>query len=353
MTEPLSAMVVGGGFAGRLALDALVASPRFVPVAVADNDPDTRTRLRVDFPTIAVYEDYASMYASQHADVVCISTPPAHHEAPAVAAVELRPRGIIVEKPIGHRTDSAARILAAIEQAQIPVMVPHGLVVQATAREVVERVQSGEIGELELIEIRTRRWDILSAGIHWLQLCVRLMAPDAVDHVLAICESSTRTYRDGLQVETTAVTYVEATSGLRIVMVSGDDVRTKSPDDLARFRLVGSAGQIEMAVFVEGYWLQNAQEPTGKYIEPPPLPGSAHQRIFEMLADQIDRGVPDYTLARESMTALTICEAAYVSSRHRCKVTFPFADFVPSALNDWDPGQPYDGFGGGRDGRRL
>ncbi len=63
----------------------------------------------------------------------------------------------------------------------------------------------------------------------------------------------------------------------------------------------------------------------------------------------IDAGQPDYTIPDSSLAALELCEGAYVSHRHRCRVTFPLAEFVPPAPDDWDPGEPYSGVGGGRD----
>ncbi len=71
------------------------------------------------------------------------------------------------------------------------------------------------------------------------------------------------------------------------------------------------------------------------------------------MAAMIDAGQPDYTIPESSLLALEVCEGAYVSSRHGCKVTFPVDQFVPPAPVDWDPGTPYSGRGGGRDGRKL
>jgi hypothetical protein len=67
----------------------------------------------------------------------------------------------------------------------------------------------------------------------------------------------------------------------------------------------------------------------------------------------MDRNEPDYALAESSLMALELCEAAYLSHRYRCAVSLPLSNFVPSPLTDWDPGQPYRGEGGGRDGRKL
>ena len=70
------------------------------------------------------------------------------------------------------------------------------------------------------------------------------------------------------------------------------------------------------------------------------------------MADMIDSGKADYTIPESSLLALEICEGAYLSSRHRCKVTFPVDRFTPPP-SAWDPGMPYSGQGGGRDGRKL
>ena len=72
----------------------------------------------------------------------------------------------------------------------------------------------------------------------------------------------------------------------------------------------------------------------------------------EELAHQIDEGQADYRLPETSLAALELCEAAYLSSAHRCKVTLPLSEFEIPAEPHWSPGQPYEGHGG-RDGRKL
>jgi Oxidoreductase family, NAD-binding Rossmann fold len=66
----------------------------------------------------------------------------------------------------------------------------------------------------------------------------------------------------------------------------------------------------------------------------------------------IASGQADYELPELSLAALEICEAAYVSNRHRCAVRLPLAGFVAPPQVSWDPGAPYRGKGG-RDGRAL
>ena len=103
----------------------------------------------------------------------------------------------------------------------------------------------------------------------------------------------------------------------------------------------------------QSHYLLNAEYPKGQTFVPNPLPGTAHQRHLEAMAAMVNAGVPDYAVPESSLLALELCEGAYVSSRHRCKVMFPVDRFVPPAPVAWDPGTPYSGQGGGRDGRKL
>jgi hypothetical protein len=171
--------------------------------------------------------------------------------------------------------------------------------------------------------------------------------------VMAQCEASTRTYRDGLQVETTAITYAQTESGIRLVMHTGDKVKVNREGKDTLFRLVGTAGQLEFWGWGRSYLLLNAAHPQGQTFTPEAAALRGHRFHLEKLADMIHGGRADYTLAENSQLALEICEGAYVSSRHGCKVTFPVDAFVPSPRPAWDPGQPYSGTGGGRDGRTL
>ena len=171
---------------------------------------------------------------------------------------------------------------------------------------------------------------------------------------MALCESSTRTYRDGMQVETLAVTYIQMHSGLRVVMNTGDYVKPSEPDKGTLFRLVGTLGTLDFYGWESRYRLLNAANPHGRTFDVEPGPGTRHQRHLENLAAHIDRGAPDYSVAESSLKALELCEAAYVSARHGgVTVPLPLEQFAPPSPVDWAPGQPYSGQDGGRDGRKL
>ncbi|MCB0080269.1 MAG: Gfo/Idh/MocA family oxidoreductase [Caldilineaceae bacterium] len=362
-----SACVIGGGSGGQLSMAALEQSDHFELVAMADLNPDVCAQAKARYPQIETFRSHEELFAALPTDVVCVSTYPPSHETVAMAALALPLKGILVEKPLGHTAASGQRILAAIKARNLPMATPHGLLVSAAPLEIIARVQRGEIGDLKLVEIQNTRWDIINAGIHWLNFFVRLTDNEPIDHVMAIAEASTRTYRDGMQVETTAVTYAQTKSGIRVVMNTGDDVLINQPGKNTLFRIIGTEGLIEFWGWENEYRLVNAEFPAGQTIVPPETSTTRHQRHLERLAAMIDsvmidsvivNGAPlDYTIPESSLMALEICEAAYLSSRHRCKVTFPFNQFTPpqptDELPEWQPGEPYAGVGGGRDGRKL
>lgn len=349
---PLTAAVVGGGSGGKLSLNALRASARYHLVATADISAATREALAELYPGIRLYASHEEMFAASPTDVVCVSTWPPSHRPIVIDALKLPLRGILCEKPLGDTAAAGRAILEAIRAKGLPMAVPHGLLVARHTEQIRDRVLGGEIGELELVEIECSRWDIINAGIHWLDYFVTLTPGDPPAWVMALAEASTRTFRDGMEVETTAITYVQTVSGVRAVMHTGDEVLVRRPGKSVLFRLMGTAGTIEFWAWESAYRLTNAAHPNGHTFKVAPYPKAGHQRHLEAMADQIESGTPDYAIAGNSLTALELCEGAYLSSAHRCKVTLPLADFAPPPEPDWHPGQPYRGHGG-RDGRKL
>jgi len=353
MATKLTASVVGGGAGGKLSLAALQTSDLFELVAAADLQLTVCEALAEQFPGIQTFTSHEAMFAACPTDVVCVSTFPPSHETVAMDALKLPLKGILVEKPLGHTAASGRRILKAIKARKLPMTVPHGLLVSKTPLDIIARVHRGEIGELKLVEIQNTKWDIINAGIHWLNFFVRLTNNEPLAYVMALCEASTRTYRDGMQVETTAVTYAQTISGIRVVMNTGDDVLINQPGKNTLFRLIGTKGQVEFWGWEQGYHIINDEFPNGDLIIPDEVGTSRHQRHLEAMAAMVDSGQVDYTIPDSSMLALEICEGAYISSRHRCKVTFPVDAFEPPPEPEWNPGEPYSGSGGGRDGRKL
>jgi predicted dehydrogenase len=353
MSEVYRAAVVGAGTGGTLSMRALTASERYQLVAVADIDDGALARAREVCPGFETYNDHREMFAAHELDVVCVSTWPPTHRAVTEDALALPLKGILVEKPLADNWRDGRAIVDRVRAQGLPLAVPHGLLVADHARQILDLVRQGRIGALRLVEIECRGWDIINAGIHWLNYALVLAGGEQVAWVMAACDTRTRTYRDQMQVETMAVTYAQLRDGMRIVMHTGDEVDVSVPDTGTLFRLVGTAGTVEFYGWEPRYRLLNGAHPSGELIEVSPGPQSGHQRHLEHMALEMDRGRPDYAVGESSLAALEVVEGAYLSCRHGCQVPLPLSTFAPPEPNDWEPGRPYSGQGGGRDGRKL
>jgi predicted dehydrogenase len=353
MVQVYRAAVVGAGAGGTLSMRALDASERFQLVAVADISDEALARAREAFPGVETYRDHQDMISAHELDVVCVSTWPPTHRAVAEDALALPLKGILVEKPLADNWRDGRAILDRVRALGLPLAVPHGLLVADHGRQILDLVHQGRIGALELVEIECRGWDIINAGIHWLNYVLVLANGEQVAWVMAGCDTRTRTYRDQMQVETMAVTYAQLCRGMRIVMHTGDEVEVSVQGAGTLFRLVGTEGTIEFYGWEPRYRLLNGAHPSGELIEVSPGPRSGHQRHLEHMALEMDRGVPDYAVAESSLAALEVVEAAYLSCRRGCQVMLPLSTFVAPEPNGWQPGLPYSGQGGGRDGRKL
>ncbi len=354
MSHQYTAAVIGAGLGGRASMAGLSASPRFNLVAVADIQAEARAAVQELYPGVRTFPDHAELFAACPTDIVCVSTWPPSHLEVTQAALQLPLRGILVEKPLADSFSAGRQILELIRARNLPIAVPHGLLVADHSTQVLQRVHGGEIGELKLVEIQCTGWDIINAGIHWLNFFVELTEREPVEYVLAACDASTRTYRDNMQVETLAVTYAQTVSGTRVVMNTGDYITFSEQIDDTLFRLIGSRGTIDFYGWEPRYRLLNASYPQGQMFEFERGPFVLHQRHLENLAAQMDRAQPDYAIAEGSLAALELCEAAYVSIRNgSVPVPLPLEDFTPPPPVDWQPGLPYSGQGGGRNGRLL
>lgn len=354
MTDSYSASVVGAGTGGRLSLKALAASERYELVAACDMRAEVCREIEEMYPGIRTFTSHKEMLAECPTEVVCVSTWAPSHREITLDALKLPLKGILVEKPLGDTAEAGAEILEHIKGRNLPMVVPHNMIVDGCGKDIIAKCKHGAVGDLRLVEIECDKWDIINAGIQWINYFITLTGNEPIDHVLAACDCSTRTYRDGMQVETEGVTYVVTESGIRCVQQTGDYISIMDHGECTIFRIMGTQGFIEYAFGEPSYKLLNPEYPEGVFIAPEPEAAiNKHQIYLENMTVNMDNGTTDYRVPESSLMSLQACEAAYLSSRYRCAVSFPLDTFTPPAPPDWDPGMPYSGKGGGRDGRKL
>lgn len=353
-TSLLTATVVGAGAGGTLSIDALIASSRFQLIGVADLSAESRDRVTTKTSgEVATFASYQQMFDECPADVVCVSTyAPTHLPITQAAVSSGTVRGMLVEKPLGDTTEAGRQILQLLRSHDLPLVVPHGLMAQRAALEIVDRVRSGLIGELRLVEMECTGWDIINAGIHWLQYFAALVEPSPIDVVLTAADTSTRTYRDGMQVETEGITMARTADGVRVLLNTGDHLPMSRDDTVCLMRIIGSRGVIEYGAFEDDYVIISPGHDRER-VRVAPFDVSGHQRHLEYLAEQIESGSRDYQVPESSLQALEIVEAAYLSKRLGTAIRLPADGPQADRGADWDPGRPYSGVGGGRNGREL
>ncbi|MEQ3551676.1 Gfo/Idh/MocA family oxidoreductase [Pseudonocardia nematodicida] len=233
MSGPRTAAVVGCGDVSTVHLEAIAAVDGIDLVAVCDTDPAARaaTAERHGVPGFA---DHRTMLAETSPDVVHICTP--HHQH-ADVAVDLLDAGVhvLLEKPVAHTLDEAARVVEAAERSTARIGVCFQNRYNATAQAARELLASGELGAVlgaaaTVMWTRTPdyyrarpwrgRWEtsggglLINQAIHTLDL-VQWLVGD-VTHVDG--HAATRFYSDVIEVEDTAELLLTHDGGARSIV---------------------------------------------------------------------------------------------------------------------------------------
>lgn len=109
-------LLIGAGVISRTHASAAALLGEPVEVLVADPSPDALAGFLAEHPGARTFADTLEMLAlpAEDDDVVVVATPPRHHLAPALAALDSG-RHTLVEKPLALTVDEAERMLAAAE----------------------------------------------------------------------------------------------------------------------------------------------------------------------------------------------------------------------------------------------
>ena len=171
--KPLRAGVVGAGTGGMLSIKALEASERFELVGVADVSEAARARAVAEGVTAQMFADATGLLDASRPEVICVSTfAPSHSEIVGQAVdAGVRESCSKSRSPSTGPQDRPPSIVCG-SQAGAPVVVPHGLLVRPASTDVLRHISEGVLGDLELIEIECRGWDLLNAGVHWVDFAL-------------------------------------------------------------------------------------------------------------------------------------------------------------------------------------
>lgn len=114
--------------------------------AVAEIDPNRRTKLAEEYPGIQVYGDCRDIWESKFPAVV-IATPAATHYELAKAAI-LAGKDVFVEKPMTLTASETDALIRLAEQEGRILMVGHLLLYQPAVRFIAESLRERNLGRV-------------------------------------------------------------------------------------------------------------------------------------------------------------------------------------------------------------
>ena len=120
---PIGLGIAGLGMAGAVMVQAAAAHPGYVLRAAADPHPAPRAAFARDFNAKA-YDDIGALCADPAVEVVYIATPHQFHAPHAILAAQ-HGKHIILEKPMALTLADCDAIIAAVEKANVHLIVGH------------------------------------------------------------------------------------------------------------------------------------------------------------------------------------------------------------------------------------
>jgi phthalate 4,5-cis-dihydrodiol dehydrogenase len=146
---PLQLAIAGLGMAGAVMVRAAAAHPGVNLVTVAEPNFETRNAFARDFNTPS-YAQLFELCDDDRIEAVYVATPHQYHKTHAVRLAEAG-KHIILEKPMALTLADCDAIIAAVERANVHLIVGHTHAFDPAVREMRRIVASGELGPLGMI----------------------------------------------------------------------------------------------------------------------------------------------------------------------------------------------------------
>jgi predicted dehydrogenase len=337
--------LVGYGVGGRYFHAPFAAAALDVELAgVVTRSPERRAELAVDFPDVPAYDSLADLLAAG-VDAVTITTPPQTRRELVLQALTA---GVptIADKPFAPNADGGRELVAAAENAGVPLNVFHNRRWDADIRTLAAVLHGGELGELWSVESRMDQDNADTLEIGPGAGLLRDLGSHLVDQMLWLIGPARTVYAELDHVESDAgrtdchfaVSLTHA-SGVRS-RVSASKINHIEDREL---RAYGSAGSYvahgtdvqAQAVFAgkrpvdEGdNWGYDAPEHWGTLNTaagsvPVPSEQGAYQGYYTQFADAL-RGEADFPVpAEQAVRTLEVLDAARTSAARNRVVDLP------------------------------
>ncbi|MCC6176366.1 MAG: Gfo/Idh/MocA family oxidoreductase [Chloroflexi bacterium] len=151
MQDRVRVGVVGLGYWGPKLVRNLAETPDAELSWVVDLDDSRLARIRVQYPTTRVTDDYFEMLASD-VEAVVIATPIRTHYELARAAL-LRGKHVMVEKPLAATRVEAEELVALADRRGLTLMVGHTFIYHPAVRALRDIIERGTLGHIYYIDM--------------------------------------------------------------------------------------------------------------------------------------------------------------------------------------------------------
>ncbi|WP_276353293.1 Gfo/Idh/MocA family protein [Cohnella caldifontis] len=290
--------------------------------AVADIAMDNAQAYANHFGVERVYADYREMLHAERPDLVSICTWPRLHKEMVLAAAEAGVKGILCEKPMTVHYKDALEMHEICRKKGIVLHVNHQRRYDFPFIKARELADAGEIGRLLRLEAWVGDgWDLMSWGVHWIDM-MRFYTHDAnVRNVFAQADVSKRTIRYEHPVEDRILMQLKFDNEVQgILHLSEDEVQ---PGNL----LVGEEGMILFYPEIRSPITVVGRSGTRK-LEWPDDAKSGFQGSVEHLALSVQTGLPSDLDSGSALINMQIAMAAFQSARTHRTIDLPFEDPV-------------------------
>ncbi|WP_049930295.1 D-xylose 1-dehydrogenase Gfo6 [Halosimplex carlsbadense] len=147
------ALVGVGWWTTEFVLPAIETTEHCVTTTVVSGSTEKTDRVRREYETVEhglTYDEFADGEASDGYDAVYVCTPNATHLEHVEAAAE-HGKAVLCEKPMEATVERAERLVAACEEADVPLMVAYRMHTEPAVRRARELIRDGAIGEPVLV----------------------------------------------------------------------------------------------------------------------------------------------------------------------------------------------------------
>ncbi|WP_067854025.1 Gfo/Idh/MocA family protein [Nocardia shimofusensis] len=335
----LGVAIVGYGLAGAVFHAPMIAAePRMRVAAVVTSSAERAERADREYPRARVLSTADELFADPSGiDLVVIATPNRSHAPLAMRAI-VAGLPVVVDKPFTVTVGEAEQVIAAAEQAGIPLSVFQNRRWDSDFRTVASLIADGRLGQVRRFESRLERWRptlkggwrelgdhtdgagyLYDLGSHLIDQALTLFGPVADIY----CELDRR--RAGVRADDDAFLALTHANGVRSHLWMNAVAAQHGP----RFRVLGS----ENAYVVYGADPQEAQLRAGRTpdhekhwgaVDPerwgllgeepdtrrvPSLPGD-YRCYYRAMADTLLDGAPVPVDARDALETMKILERA-------------------------------------------